>query len=79
MQKTDPNYGVGINPISRLIQVQQAEQKKEPVFTLITERSLLRRREFVMQVTSLFGFMQQDEDFCIEKKPNSIYLSISKY
>lgn len=50
MQKTDPNYGVGINPISRLIQVQQAEQKKEPVFTLITERSLLRRREFVMQV-----------------------------
>ncbi|VDI45735.1 double-stranded RNA-binding protein Staufen [Mytilus galloprovincialis] len=50
MQKTDPNYGVGINPISRLIQIQQAEQKKEPVFTLITERSLLRRREFVMQV-----------------------------
>ena len=78
MQKTDPNYGVGINPISRLIQVQQAEQKKEPVFTLITERSLLRRREFVMQVTSLFGFMQQDEDFCIEKKSNSIYLSINK-
>jgi hypothetical protein len=77
MQKTDPNYGVGINPISRLIQVQQAEQKKEPVFTLITERSLLRRREFVMQVTSLFGFMQQDEDFGIGKK-NQFYLSIYK-
>lgn len=29
MQKADPNYGVGINPISRLIQIQQAQQKKD--------------------------------------------------
>lgn len=63
MQKTDPNYGVGINPISRLIQVQQAEQKKEPVFTLITERSLLRKREFVMQV-------QVEDKTCTGVGPN---------
>lgn len=54
MQKADPNYGVGINPISRLIQIQQAQQKKEPVYTLLNERGLPRRREFVIQVkTSL--------------------------
>lgn len=53
MQKADPNYGVGINPISRLIQIQQAQQKKEPVYTLLNERGLPRRREFVIQVTTL--------------------------
>lgn len=52
MQKADPNYGVGINPISRLIQIQQAQQKKEPVYTLLNERGLPRRREFVIQVTT---------------------------
>lgn len=51
MQKADPNYGVGINPISRLIQIRQANKKKEPVYTLIAERGLPWRREFVMQVT----------------------------
>lgn len=50
MQKADPTYGVGINPISRLIQIQQAQKKKEPVYTLLAERGLPRRREFVMQV-----------------------------
>lgn len=49
-QKADPNYGVGINPISRLIQIMQAQKKKEPVYTLVTERGLPRRREFVVQV-----------------------------
>ncbi|XP_059149964.1 double-stranded RNA-binding protein Staufen homolog isoform X2 [Physella acuta] len=49
-QKADPNYGVGINPISRLIQIMQAQKKKEPVYTLIAERGLPRRREFIMQV-----------------------------
>ena len=53
MQKADPNYGVGINPISRLIQIRQANKKKEPVYTLIAERGLPWRREFVMQVTSV--------------------------
>ncbi|BFZ21572.1 hypothetical protein BsWGS_24611 [Bradybaena similaris] len=49
-QKADPNYGVGINPISRLIQIMQAQKRKEPVYTLVAERGLPRRREFVMQV-----------------------------
>nr|NP_001191404.1 staufen [Aplysia californica]AAO38741.1 staufen [Aplysia californica] len=49
-QKADPNYGVGINPISRLIQIMQAQKKKEPVYTLVTERGLPRRREFIVQV-----------------------------
>lgn len=50
-QKANPEYGQGINPISRLIQIQQAKKEKEPVYTLVAERGLPRRREFVMQVT----------------------------
>ena len=61
MQKANPDYGVGINPISRLIQIQQAQQKKEPVYTLVTERGLPRRREFVIQVnmSQSGSFMEQ--------------------
>lgn len=51
VQKGDTDYGQGINPISRLIQIQQAKREKEPAFALLTERGLPRRREFVMQVT----------------------------
>ncbi|GAB1600139.1 double-stranded RNA-binding protein Staufen homolog isoform X1 [Argonauta hians] len=51
MQKADPNYGVGINPISRLIQIRQASKKKEPIYSLVAEHGLPWRREFVMQVT----------------------------
>ncbi|XP_023326146.1 double-stranded RNA-binding protein Staufen homolog 2 isoform X2 [Eurytemora carolleeae] len=40
-----------VNPISRLIQIQQAKKEKEPVYTLIVERGLPRRREFFMKVT----------------------------
>lgn len=50
LQKADPNYGMGINPISRLIQIQQAKKEKEPIYTLVAERGVPRRREFVMQV-----------------------------
>jgi len=42
--------GQSINPISRLIQIQQARKEKEPVYTLVAERGMPRRREFVMQV-----------------------------
>ncbi|XP_078332855.1 double-stranded RNA-binding protein Staufen homolog isoform X2 [Crassostrea virginica] len=63
MQKADPNYGVGINPISRLIQIQQAQQKKEPVYTLLNERGQPRRREFVIQV-------QVDDQTCNGVGPN---------
>nr|XP_003411807.2 double-stranded RNA-binding protein Staufen homolog 1 isoform X3 [Loxodonta africana] len=47
---TGPEYGQGMNPISRLAQIQQAKKEKEPEYTLLTERGLPRRREFVMQV-----------------------------
>lgn len=50
-QKAAPEYGQGINPISRLIQIQQAKKEKEPVYTLLAERGVPRRREFIMQVT----------------------------
>nr|KAG5691353.1 hypothetical protein BaRGS_033402 [Batillaria attramentaria] len=49
VQKADPSYGVGVNPISRLIQIMQAQKKKEPVYTLLAEKGLPRRREFIMQ------------------------------
>lgn len=40
-----------INPISRLMQIQQAKKEREPVYTLLEERKQPRRREFFMQVT----------------------------
>jgi len=46
---SDPKQAV--NPISRLIQIQQAKKEKEPVYTLIGERGMPRRREFFMKVT----------------------------
>ena len=54
VQKGSADYGQGINPISRLIQIQQAKREKEPTFSLLTERGLPRRREFIMQVTVIF-------------------------
>merc|ERR1719391_1003623 len=43
--------GQSINPISRLIQIQQARKEKEPQYILVSERGMPRRREFVMKVT----------------------------
>ncbi|XP_012583831.1 PREDICTED: double-stranded RNA-binding protein Staufen homolog 1 isoform X3 [Condylura cristata] len=48
--RSSPEYGQGMNPISRLAQIQQAKKDKEPEYMLLTERGLPRRREFVMQV-----------------------------
>lgn len=42
---------IGVNPISRLIQIQQAKKEKEPTFALIAENGAPRSREFVVQVT----------------------------
>jgi len=42
---------LSINPISRLIQIQQARKEKEPQYILVSERGMPRRREFVMKVT----------------------------
>lgn len=48
--QTGPEYGQGMNPISRLAQIQQAKKEREPEYTLLMERGLPRRREFVIQV-----------------------------
>nr|XP_040023125.1 double-stranded RNA-binding protein Staufen homolog 2 [Gasterosteus aculeatus aculeatus]XP_040023126.1 double-stranded RNA-binding protein Staufen homolog 2 [Gasterosteus aculeatus aculeatus] len=48
--KTGPDYGQGMNPISRLAQIQQAKKEKEPEYLLLSERGMPRRREFIMQV-----------------------------
>ncbi|KAL4635173.1 hypothetical protein GN956_G14543 [Arapaima gigas] len=50
IQKTGPEYGQGMNPISRLAQIQQAKKEKEPEYVLLSERGMPRRREFIMQV-----------------------------
>nr|CAD7589696.1 unnamed protein product [Timema genevievae] len=50
-QKSEPEYGEDINPISRLIQIQQAKKEREPVYSLLEERGVPRRREFVMEVS----------------------------
>lgn len=41
-----------INPISQLIQIQQARKEKEPAYTVIDERGTARRREFVIEVSA---------------------------
>ncbi|KAF5274514.1 hypothetical protein FQA39_LY07126 [Lamprigera yunnana] len=45
------DYTEEINPISRLIQIQQANKEKEPVYNVIDERGAPRRREFVIEAT----------------------------
>lgn len=39
-----------VNPVSRLVQIQQAKREREPVYNLIDEKGAPRRREFVMEV-----------------------------
>ncbi|KAK6293287.1 hypothetical protein J4Q44_G00367880 [Coregonus suidteri] len=53
--KTGPDYGQGMNPISRLAQIQQKNQntcywRGCPEYLLLSERGMPRRREFIMQV-----------------------------
>jgi hypothetical protein len=50
-KKTSPEYGKGsINPISRLMQIQQAKKEREPLFELLPQ-SKRRQQEFTIQVT----------------------------
>ncbi|XP_071803940.1 double-stranded RNA-binding protein Staufen homolog 2-like [Asterias amurensis] len=61
---TNPEYEAsGLNPISRLVQILQATNKKEPVFSVVEDQTVTelsggrpgmrtRRREFTMQVTA---------------------------
>jgi hypothetical protein len=51
IKKTNPEYGKGsINPISRLMQIQQAKKEREPVFEFLPQTKR-RNQEFIMQVT----------------------------
>lgn len=45
-----------INPISQLIQIQQARKEKEPTYVVVDERGTARRREFVIEV-SVNGYL----------------------
>ena len=50
---SESNGGVGgrpQDPISHLVQLQQARKEKEPVFTVVSERGIPRQPEFVVQV-----------------------------
>ena len=50
--KENPDYGKGtLNPICRLIQIQQANKGPEPVYELVEEKKKFRRQEFIVQVT----------------------------
>ncbi|KAL0268852.1 UNVERIFIED_CONTAM: hypothetical protein PYX00_010660 [Menopon gallinae] len=49
-RKTEPDCGEEINPISRLMQIQQMKKEKEPVYTLVEEKGMPRRREFIIEV-----------------------------
>lgn len=40
-----------LNPISRLIQIQQAIKEREPVYTVLEERGQPRRREFIIEAS----------------------------
>uniref|UniRef100_A0A2K5YW85 DRBM domain-containing protein n=1 Tax=Mandrillus leucophaeus TaxID=9568 RepID=A0A2K5YW85_MANLE len=45
-----PEYGQGMNPISCLVQIQQAKKEKEQDYVLLSEREMPRCQEFVMYV-----------------------------
>uniref|UniRef100_A0A6M2DZ61 Putative staufen n=1 Tax=Xenopsylla cheopis TaxID=163159 RepID=A0A6M2DZ61_XENCH len=51
-KSAEPEFSEEVNPISRLIQIQQAKKEKEPVYTLVEERGASRKREFVMEVSA---------------------------
>lgn len=40
-----------VNPISRLVQIQQAKREREPIYALVEEKGAPRRREFVIEVS----------------------------
>jgi double-stranded RNA-binding protein Staufen len=42
---------LSLHPVSRLAQIQQAAKEREPIYQVISERSVARKKEFVMQCT----------------------------
>ncbi|CAK5029978.1 unnamed protein product [Meloidogyne enterolobii] len=57
-KKMDPEYGHHINPISRLIQVMQIRQEREPIFHFVSEQGQNRHKEFTVSVQCM-GFHEQ--------------------
>jgi len=53
----DPNYGQQINPVSRLIQIQQVRKEPEPKFELVDTTGQGRFKEYVIQVRYSFGII----------------------
>lgn len=51
-EKSNPEFTDDINPISRLIQLQQARKEKEPEYVVVEERGMPRKREFIIEVTA---------------------------
>ncbi|XP_014208195.1 double-stranded RNA-binding protein Staufen homolog 2 isoform X2 [Copidosoma floridanum] len=49
--RTESEGADEVNPISRLVQIQQCNREREPVYNLIEEKGAPRRREFVMGVS----------------------------
>lgn len=54
----NPEYGHEINPVSRLMQIMQAQKQNEPKFHLVAERGQSRYREFVMEVCFEYNIIQ---------------------
>lgn len=46
-EKQSPD--ISLHPVSRLAQIQQAAKEREPIYQVISERSVARKKEFVMQ------------------------------
>ncbi|XP_055379366.1 maternal effect protein staufen [Condylostylus longicornis] len=51
-EKPEPENPEEMNPISRLIQIQQALKEREPAYTVVEEKGAARRREFTIEVTA---------------------------
>ncbi|CAJ0959050.1 unnamed protein product, partial [Mesorhabditis belari] len=49
-KKMDPEYGHQINPVSRLMQIAQAQGSPDPKFELIREQGQNRYKEFIVEV-----------------------------
>jgi double-stranded RNA-binding protein Staufen len=49
--RTESDSSDEVNPISRLVQIQQAKREREPVYNIVEEKGAPRRREFVMKVS----------------------------
>jgi len=46
-EKQSPD--ISLHPVSRLAQIQQAAKEREPIYQVISEKSVQRKKEFIMQ------------------------------